>query len=92
MIDVSRVSTKGQITIPIKFRERFGISEGDKVVFMEKDGMIMISNANSLAFKEFQQAMTGEAERAGITSEEDVIALCRSIRGDLAEVSHANNA
>jgi AbrB family looped-hinge helix DNA binding protein len=80
MIDVSRVTTKGQITIPTKFRERFGISEGDKVVFVEKDGMMMIANSNRVAFEEFQQAMAGEAESVGLLSEDDVIALCRNVR------------
>lgn len=84
MIDVSRVTTKGQITIPVEFRKRFGIDVGDKVVFMEKDGMIVIANSNRMAFEEFQQAMVGEANRVGIESEEDVVALCREVRGDLA--------
>jgi AbrB family looped-hinge helix DNA binding protein len=92
VIDVSRVTTKGQITIPVEFRKRFGIDVGDKVVFMEKDGLIVIANSNRMAFEEFQQVMTGEAERAGIAGEEDVAALCREVRNDLAGDSHANHA
>ena len=91
VIDVSRVSAKGQITIPVEFRKKFGINEGDKVVFMEKDGMIVIANSNRMAFEEFQQAMAGEAERAGIVNEEDVVVLCREVRSDLAESNHARN-
>ena len=82
MIDVSRVTTKGQITIPVEFRKRFGIDVGDKVVFMEKDGLIVIANSNRMAFEEFQQAMAGEAEKVGIADEEDVVALCREVRND----------
>jgi len=92
VIDVSRVTTKGQITIPIEFRKRFGINEGDKVVFLERDGMMMIANSNRMAFEEFQQTMAGEAERAGIASEDDVAALCREVRDDLAEGCNAGNA
>ncbi len=92
MIDVSRVTTKGQITIPVEFRKRFGIDVGDKVVFMEKDGLIVIANSNRMAFEEFQQAMAGEAEKAGIADEEDVVALCREVRNDLAEGLHADHA
>jgi AbrB family looped-hinge helix DNA binding protein len=73
MIDVARVTTKGQITIPLEFRKRFNINEGDKIVFMEKDGMIVISNSNRMAFEEFQQAMVGEAEKGGLSSEKDVV-------------------
>jgi AbrB family looped-hinge helix DNA binding protein len=92
MIDVSRVTAKGQITIPVEFRRKFNIKEGDKVVFMEKDGMIVIANSNRMAFEEFQQAMKGEAEMAGITNEEDVVKLCREVRSDLVESNHASNA
>ena len=87
MIDVSRVTTKGQITIPIEFRRKFGINVGDKVVFMEIDGMLVIANSNRMAFEEFQQAMTGEAEKAGITGEDDVVAICREVRSELSEGS-----
>ena len=92
MIDVARVTTKGQITIPPEFRKRFNINEGDKVVFMEKDGMIVIANSNRMAFEEFQQAMEGEAEKAGLKNEKDVVALCREVRTELAEGIHASNA
>ena len=91
MIDVSRVTTKGQITIPVEFRRKYGISEGDKVVFMEKDGMLVIANSNRIAFEEFQQAMLGEAEKAGITSEDDVVAICREVRKELTEYNNAHN-
>jgi len=83
MIDVSRVTTKGQITIPVEFRNKFSIKEGDKIVFMEKDGMIILVNSNRVAFEEFQRAMAGEAEKAGILSEEDVVALCREVRTNI---------
>ena len=93
VIDVSRVTLKGQITIPIEFRRKFGINEGDKVVFMEKDGMLVIVNSNRMAFEEFQQAMKGEAEKVGITNDEDVIAICREARKELSgESKNAHHA
>jgi transcriptional regulator, AbrB family len=36
-IEVLRVTSKGQITIPKAVRERLNLSEGDKVTFIEKD-------------------------------------------------------
>ena len=92
MFDVSRVTTKGQITIPVEFRKRFGINKGDRVVFIERDGMILIATLNRMAFEEFQRAMVGEAEKAGIASECDVVNLCREVRADLAEGRDASNA
>lgn len=38
----SRVTKKGQTTIPSVFRKKFGIEEGDKVVFEEtKEGLVL---------------------------------------------------
>ncbi len=38
----SRVTKKGQATIPAVFRRKFGIEEGDKVVFQEmEEGLIL---------------------------------------------------
>jgi AbrB family looped-hinge helix DNA binding protein len=38
----SRVTKKGQTTIPSTFRKKFGIEEGDRVVFEEtEDGLIL---------------------------------------------------
>ncbi|KHE92843.1 MAG: putative transcriptional regulator, partial [Candidatus Scalindua brodae] len=39
---VSKLTSKGQITIPRKVRERLGISTGDKIQFKEKNGIFII--------------------------------------------------
>ncbi|MEW6663496.1 MAG: AbrB/MazE/SpoVT family DNA-binding domain-containing protein [Bacillota bacterium] len=36
-MDIARISSKGQVTIPIEIRKKLGLKEGDKVVFLEKD-------------------------------------------------------
>ena len=80
MQDMARISVKGQVTIPVAIRRMLGLKEGDKVVFAEKNGSIVLLNANRLAFEEFQRDMVGEAERVGWTSEEDVVNYCKEIR------------
>jgi len=79
-MDVARISIKGQVTIPIEIRKKLGLKEGDKVVFMEQGGNIVIMNSNRLAFEEFQRGMVGAAEQAGITSEQDVVDLVKDVR------------
>jgi AbrB family looped-hinge helix DNA binding protein len=81
MLDVARLSVKGQVTIPVDVRRRLGLKEGDKVVFMEKNSNIVLLNSNRLAFEEFQRDMAGEAERVGLNSEQDVVDLVRHVRG-----------
>ncbi|MDR2670971.1 MAG: AbrB/MazE/SpoVT family DNA-binding domain-containing protein [Oscillospiraceae bacterium] len=91
MLDIARVSVKGQVTIPIEIRKKLGLKDGDKVIFMEKNGDFVLLNANRLAFAEFQRDMAGEAERAGLHSEQDVVDLVKKVRGDMWEVQHAGN-
>jgi len=44
-----------------------------------------------MAFKEIQQAMKGEAERQGLTSEEDVNKLIKEVRKEMWEEKHEDN-
>jgi hypothetical protein len=37
-------------------------------------------NATIYALETLQRAMEGEAEKAGLNSEEDILALCREVR------------
>ena len=84
-MDMARVSSKGQVTIPVDIRRRLALREGDKVVFAEQGGNIVILNSNSLAWTELQTAFAGEAERVGWRDEDDVIAYCKEIRRELGE-------
>ncbi|SPF41516.1 Looped-hinge helix DNA binding domain, AbrB family [Candidatus Desulfosporosinus infrequens] len=69
-MEVSRVTSKGQITIPKAVRERLKLSEGDKVAFIEKDGNIVITKSSVIALKKFLDSMSAEAQAKGITEEE----------------------
>ena len=84
-MDLARVSSKGQVTIPIEIRRALGIKEGDKVVFTKKDGEIVLLNANRLAFEQLQNRMAGAAAEAGITSEQDVVDIVREVRRQMWE-------
>ena len=93
MMDIARISVKGQVTIPIAIRKTLGLKEGDKVIFAEKDGNIILINSNRLAFEELQRGMVGEAERVGWKSEQDVVSFCRQVRQEMWEESqHDGNA
>ena len=91
MIDVSRVTTKGQVTIPSELRKKLGIREGDKVVFIEKDGLLFLGNSNRIVLEDFARTMAGEAEKADIRTEKDVDKIVSEIRQELWESKHADN-
>jgi len=86
MLDVARLSVKGQVTIPVGVRRKLSLKSGDKVVFMEKNGEIVLKSANRIAFEEFQREMSGEAEKAGLISEQDIVDLVKGVRGKMREV------
>ncbi len=85
LIDMAKVTTKGQITIPVAIRKALGIKTGDKVFFVEKgNGAIEIRNATLIAFSDAQRVFEGAAEEAGLASEDDVAALVKSVRRERA--------
>lgn len=93
MLEISKVTSKGQITIPIEIRKKLNLKTGDKVVFIEEGDKIIkiiFANASMIALREFQEAMKGEAEKAGIKSEEDLNRLVKEIRKELWEKKYEN--
>ena len=49
-MELAKLTTKGQITIPIEIRKKLNVGAGDKVVFLEENGRIFIENAEKLKF------------------------------------------
>jgi len=47
-MEVAKVTSKGQITIPISIRRSLEINEGDKILFIYKPGGVMMVNPNKL--------------------------------------------
>jgi len=92
MLDMARISTGGQVTIPATVRKTLGLKDGDKIVFAQQGGNIVLLNSNKLAFGEFQTAMAGEAERVGWADEQDIVDFCKQIRHELQEAKHEGNA
>jgi AbrB family looped-hinge helix DNA binding protein len=83
MIDNAKIMSKGQVTIPKEIRTLLKIAEGDRVTFICEGDYAIMMNANIYAIKTLQKAMEGEAEKAGLTTEEDMIALCREVRAEV---------
>ncbi|MDO8281877.1 MAG: AbrB/MazE/SpoVT family DNA-binding domain-containing protein [Thermodesulfovibrionia bacterium] len=45
MMIVAKVTSKGQVTIPKKVRDRLGVHPGEDVGFEEKEGVVVITKA-----------------------------------------------
>lgn len=79
-VDSAKVMAKGQITIPNDVRDALGVSNGDRVTFIVDGSTVRIVNSAVYAMQILQQEMAGEAECAGLASEDDVVALVRELR------------
>jgi AbrB family looped-hinge helix DNA binding protein len=90
-MEVAKITTRGQITIPIDIRKKLGVREGDKVIFIEEAGRIIVANATKIAFSELKEAFSGEAERLGLESEQDVVKLVDEVRAEMWEERYADN-
>lgn len=90
-MELAKITSKGQITIPIGIRKALGLKDGDKVIFFEQNGKIIMENSSLIALREIQQAFSGEAERLGLKDESDVAALVNEVRKEMSDERHANN-
>ena len=79
-MELAKLTSKGQITIPVEIRKSLKLKEGDKVFFLEEKGKIYFQNASQVALRKFQEEMNGEAAKAGFESEEDVVRYIKDLR------------
>jgi len=90
-MELAKITMRGQITIPVAIRKKLGVKDGDKVIFVEENGRIIIENASMIALKNAQNAFSGEAERLGLKTEQDVVDLVKEVRREVWEENHACN-
>lgn len=79
-MELAKITTRGQITLPLEIRKRLKVGEGDKVVFYEDNGRIIVENAAKLAFAQVREDFKGEAERLGLKDEQDVVNMVKEVR------------
>lgn len=90
-MELAKVMSKGQVTIPINIRKKLNLKEGDKIVFIEKDGNMIIANSAVIALQKIQSSFEGEAKRLGLETEEDVVNLVKKIRREAQVEKQGSN-
>lgn len=81
-MEVSRISSKGQVTIPKSIRELLNLNEGDRVAFIEDNGKVVITKASLIALRDLQNSLSKEAQEKGIT-EEDLLKELEVVREEM---------
>jgi len=84
-MEIAKITSKGQVTIPIDIRRKLGVKEGDKILFVEEEGKIYILNASMEALRKAQAAFAGEAQRVGLKDTNDVVAMIKELRCERKE-------
>ena len=79
-MNLAKVSANGQVTIPVEIRRRLQLKEGDKLLFIERGGQIVIDNASATAILRAQDAFSGAAKDFGISSADEVQKLIDEVR------------
>ena len=82
-MELAKITSKGQITIPIAIRKILNLKDGDKVAFIEKNGQYIFANPVSLAVDNARMAFKGEAKRLNLKNEEDVVNFVKEVRNEI---------
>jgi AbrB family looped-hinge helix DNA binding protein len=87
-MEVAKITTKGQITIPVAIRNSMKLKDGSKVLFIKEGDRYYVENAAMVAIDRMQEVFAGEAERLGLQNEDDVAAMIKNVRHDRWEKKH----
>lgn len=80
-MNLAKISSNGQITVPVEIRRLLGLKSGDKILFFQnREGEVVLSNASASAIRKAQLAFAGAAEAMGVNNEDDVQALISDLR------------
>jgi len=63
-MEMAKVTSKGQVTIPVSIRRSLGINEGDKLLFLEKPDGVMMVNPNMLQVERFDELVAAQPPAA----------------------------
>ena len=81
-MEIAKLSSKGQITLPVSIRRKLRLNTGDQIVIQEENGRFYFDNAALVAFTRVEQAFDGAAEEAGFASEEEMQSYVKEQRNE----------
>ena len=80
-MNLAKISSNGQITVPAEIRRLLGLKSGDTILFFQnQNGEVVIHNASAQAIYKAQTAFSGIAAEMNVQNEDDIQALVNEIR------------
>jgi antitoxin PrlF len=83
IVETEKIMSKGQITLPKDIRSKLRLSTGDRVTMICEEDRVILMNSAIYAMKMLQREMEGEAEKAGIRNDDDVIEIVDEVRKEI---------
>ena len=80
LIEMGKISSRGQVAIPSDIREKMGLEEGTKVLFLLENDTLLIKKITQRSFAEITKPLKEAAKKSGLR-EEDVPKLVHRFRG-----------
>ena len=81
-MELAKITSKGQITIPAAIRRLLGVKDGDKILFVQDGDKVVMMNASLDALKKAQSEFQGTADELGLKNEQDVVNMVKAIRAE----------
>ena len=77
IIEMGKISSRGQIAIPSDIRSHLGLNEGSKVLFFTEDDTLLIKKVNEQSFAEITKPLRQAKKKI---TEKDVPDLIHKFR------------
>jgi len=77
LVDIGKISSRGQIAIPSEMRKKLGLSEGTKVLFIVAGDSLMLKKIHAQTFSEITKPLRKAKKKI---REKDVSALVKRAR------------
>ena len=71
LIEMGKISSRGQVAIPTDIRDQLGLDEGSKVLFFTEDDTLLMKKVTQQTFAQITRPLKLAAKKAGI-KEKDV--------------------
>ena len=82
-MEIAKISSKGQITVPVSVRKALRLKNGDKIIISEENGRFYFDNAALVAFSRVEKAFEGAAAEAGFNSGDKMQEYMKEIRKEV---------
>ncbi len=79
IIEMGKISSRGQIAIPSSVRKEMGLKEGEKVLFFLEDDTLLIKKVITESFAQITKPLREAAKKAGL-KEDDVPSIIHRFR------------